>query len=83
MSTRIGKYIFEDDLENMPLEKLEYLRDACNHFIKEQHREEIHKALTEINLRAQSYGFDITVTEYNCMPIVLNELTMSIEDREE
>ena len=83
MSTRIGKYIFEDDLEKMSVEKLAYLRDGCDHFIKEKHREEIHKALTEINLRAHAYGFDICVEDADGYPWVLNEVRLNIKDREE
>lgn len=59
MSTRVGKYIFEDDLEGMSIEKLEYLKGACDHFIKEKHRKEVENAFTELNLRAHAYGFDL------------------------
>ena len=40
MSTRIGKYIFDVDLESMDIEKLSVLKEGCEHFIKEKHREE-------------------------------------------
>ena len=83
MSTRIGKYIFDINLKDMSVEALTALKEGCDHYIKEQHREEIHKELTRINLLAHTYGFDITVAEYNCTPTVLNELTLSIDDREE
>ena len=83
MSTRIGRYIFEDDLQKMDVEKLKVLREGCEHFIKEKHREEIHRALTEINLRAHAYGFDICVEDADEYPWVLNEVRMNIKDREE
>ena len=83
MSTRIGKYIFDIDLESMDIEKLSVLKEGCDHFIKEKHREEIHRALTEINLRAHAYGFDICVEDVDGYPWVLNEVRMNIKDREE
>jgi hypothetical protein len=83
MSTRIGRYIFEDNLEDMDVEKLKVLKEGCDHIIKEKHREEIHRALTEINLRAHAYGFDICVDDVDGYPWVLNEVRMNIRDREE
>ena len=82
MSTRIGRYIFEDDLQKMDVEKLKVLQEGCEHFIKEKHREEIHKALTEINLRAHTYGFDICVEDSDGCITYLNEITLDIRDRE-
>ena len=82
MSTRIGRYIFEDDLQKMDVEKLKVLQEGCDHFIKEKHREEIHRALTEINLRAHSYGFDICVLDDMVFPQVMTEYSMVIKDRE-
>ena len=83
MSTRIGRYIFNEDLEKMDIEKLAVLKDGCEHFIKEKHRDEIHRALTELNLRAHVYGFDICVEDADGYPWVLNEVRMNIKDREE
>lgn len=82
MSTRIGRYIFEDDLQKMDVEKLKVLQEGCGHFIKEKHREEIHRALTEINLRAHAYGFDICVEDSDGCITYLNEITLDIRDRE-
>ena len=82
MGTRIGKYLFEDDLENMDVEKLAVLKEGCDHFIKEKHREEIHKALTKINLLAHTYGFDICVYDADDYPQVMTEYGMVIKDRE-
>lgn len=82
MSTRIGRHIFDIDLESMDVEKLSVLKEGCDHFIKEKHREEIHRALTEINLRAHAYGFDICVEDTDGYPWVLNEIRMNIKDRE-
>ena len=82
MSTRIGKYIFDVDLESMDIEKLSVLKDGCDHFIKEKHREEIHKALTKINLLAHTYGFDICVEDSDGCITYLNEITLDIRDRE-
>ena len=82
MSTRIGKFIYDDDLEKMSIEKLEVLKEGCDHFIKEKHREEIHRELTTLNLLAHSYGFDICVEDADGYPWVLNEVRMNIRDRE-
>lgn len=83
MSTRIGRYIFNEDLEQMDIEKLAVLKDGCEYFIKEKHRDEIHRAITEINLRAHAYGFDICVEDADGYPWVLNEVRLNIKDREE
>jgi len=82
MATRIGRHIFDVDLESMDVEKLAVLRDGCEHFIKEKHREEIHKELTKINLLAHTYGFDICVLDSDDYPQVMNEYTLAIKDRE-
>ena len=83
MGTRIGRYIFDLDLENMDVEKLAVLKEGCEHFIKEKHREEIHSALTKINLLAHTYGFDICVYDGRDYPQVMNEYTLAIKDHEE
>ena len=82
MGTRIGKYLFDIDLENMDIEKLSILKEGCDHFIKEKHREEIHKELTKLNLLAHTYGFDICVEDADGYPWVLNEVRLNIRDRE-
>lgn len=82
MSTRIGRHIFDINLEDMSVEALAVLKDGCDHFIQEKHREEIHKELTRINLLAHTYGFDICVLDSNDFPQVMNEYTLSIKDRE-
>ena len=82
MSTRIGRYIFEDNLEEMDVEKLKILQEGCDHFIKEKHREEIHRELTKINLLASTYGFDICVLDSFDFPQVMNEYTLRIEDHD-
>ena len=83
MSTRIGKYIFDIDLEHMDIEKLAVLKEACDHYINEKHREEIHNALTKINLLAHSYGFDICVYDADDYPRVMTEYSLVIKDRDE
>lgn len=83
MSTRIGKYIYEDNYEEMDVKKLQYLQEYCEQLIKEKHRKEIHSALTEINLLAHSYGFDICVEDSDGCITYLNEITLDIRDREE
>lgn len=82
MSTRIGRYIFEDNLEEMDVEKLKVLQEGCAHFIKEKHREEIHRELTKINLLASTYGFDICVLDSFDFPQVMNEDTLRIDDHD-
>lgn len=83
MSTRIGRYIYEDDYEKMDVEKLKYLQEYCEQLINEKHREEIHKELTRINLLAHSYGFDICVLDSNDYPQVMNENTLAIAYHED
>lgn len=83
MSTRIGRYIFDIDLETMDVEKLAVLKEGCEHFIKEKHREAIHKELTRINLLAHSYGFDICVLDGNDYPQIMNETTLAIAFHED
>ena len=41
MSTRIGRYIFEDNLEEMDVEKLKVLQEGCAHFIKEDENTQV------------------------------------------
>lgn len=83
MSTRIGRYIYEDDYEKMDVEKLKYLQEYCEQLINEKHREEIHKELTRINLLAHSYGFDICVLDGSDYPQVMNENTLAIAYHED
>lgn len=82
MSTRIGKYIFDINLANMDVEKLDVLKKGCEYFIKEKRRGEIHRAITATNLLAHSYGFDIMVKDADDHEICLNELTLDIKDRD-
>ena len=82
MSTRIGQYIFDVDLENMSIEELSVLKEGCDHFIKDKHREEIHRSLTKINLLAHTYGFDICVEDADGYPWVMNEVRLNMKDRE-
>ena len=83
MSTRIGKYIYEDNYEEMDVNKLQYLQKYCTELINEKHREEIHKELTRINLLAHSYGFDICVLDGSDYPQVMNEYTLAIAHHED
>ena len=83
MSTRIGRYIYEDDYEKMDVEQLKYLQEYCEQLINEKHREEIHKELTRINLLAHSYGFDICVLDGSDYPQVMNENTLAIAYHED
>ena len=83
MATRIGKYLFEDDFEGMDVDKLKALRDGCEFFIKEKHREEIHRELTRINLLAHTYGFDICVRDGSDYPLVMDENTLAIAFHED
>ncbi len=83
MSTRIGKCIFDDTLEDMPVEKLQVLKEGCDYFINKKHLEEIHNELTRINLLAHSYGFDICVRDGSDYPIVMNEVTLAIAFHED
>ena len=80
MSTRVGMYIFDVDLEHMDVERLSALKDACEYYINERHRDEIHRALTKLNLLAHTYGLDIAVKDADGKEIYLNELTLQIKD---
>ena len=82
MATRYGGYCYEDNLEEMTIDKLQALKEVCDYTIKEKRREEIHKALTKINLLAHTYGFDICVYDSDDYPQVMTEYSMVIKDRE-
>lgn len=83
MATRIGRYIFEDDLERMSVEKLKCLREACEHFIDEKRMEEIHHEFTHLNLMAHSMGFHLCYQGEGEDPQVLNEYNFKIVPRKE
>lgn len=80
MATRYGGYCYEDNLEEMTIDKLQALKEVCDHIIKEKHREEIRGELARINLLAHSYGFDIVLEDCDGFPNFLNELTLNIRD---
>ena len=84
MSTRIGKYIYEDNLEEMSVEKLKWLREACDHFIMQKYHDQIDHDFTTLNLMAHSMGFHLCYkTEDMDCPVVLNQYNFKIIPREE
>lgn len=83
MATLWGKYRFDINLDRMSADQLNALKDACEHWVKQKHRDEIREALNEINLKAHVYGFDICVLNDYDFPQVMNEYTLAIKDHDE
>ena len=84
MSTRVGKYIFDIDLEDMPIEKLEFLKSGCECFIKQKKAELLQKEFTELNLRAHAEGFHLCYQDESMdCPAVLNQYTFHVIERSE
>lgn len=82
MSTRVGKYIFDIDLENMSIEKLEFLKSGCDCFIKQKLAEQFEREFTELNLRAHAEGFHLCYQDESMdTPAVLNRFTFHVVDR--
>ena len=84
MSTRFGKYIFDIDLDDMSVEKLEYLKEGCEYFIKQKKAEQLEKEFTELNLRAHAEGFHLCYRNEDMdTPAVLNQFTFHVVERSE
>ena len=81
MATRVGKYIFDIDLEHMTVEKLEHLIHGCQKVIKDKHKEEIWREFTALNLRAHALGFDLCYTDSDSK-YALNQYNFEIRERE-
>ena len=84
MSTRIGKFIFEEDLEKMSVEKLDALAQACDFYKKKQRFHQLEKEFTELNLRAHVWGFDLCYVNPDDPDdlYILNQFTFSPITRE-
>lgn len=83
MSTRVGPYIFDIDLKDMSVEKLQFLKSGCDCFIKQKHAEQIEREFTELNLRAHAWGFDLVCQESDSNPPqVLNVYNFKVKERE-
>ena len=84
MSTRVGKYIFNIDLEDMSIEKLEFLKSGCECFIKQKKAEKLQREFTELNLRAHAEGFHLCYQDESIdCPAVLNQYTFHVIERSE
>lgn len=84
MSTRVGKYIFDINLEDMSVEKLQYLKEGCDCFIKQKRKEALEREFTELNLRAHAEGFHLCYRDEDMdTPAVLNQYTFHVIERSE
>ena len=84
MSTRVGRYIFDIDLEDMSIEKLEFLKSGCECFIKQKKAEALEREFTELNLRAHAEGFHLCYQDESMDgPAVLNRFTFHVIERSE
>ena len=84
MSTRVGKYIFDIDLEDMSIEKLEFLKSGCECFIKQKKAEQLEREFTALNLRAHAEGFHLCYQDESMdNPAVLNRFTFHVIERSE
>ena len=82
MSTRVGKYIFDIDLEDMSIEKLGFLKSGCECFIKQKKADELHREFTKLNLRAHAEGFHLCYQDESMdCPAVLNEYNFHVIER--
>lgn len=85
MATRIGKYYFEDTLEDMSIEKLDVLAEACEFYKKKKLAKELASDFTALNLRAHALGFDLCYVnpDDNDDKYVLNQYTFAPVERKE
>jgi len=82
MATRYGGYCYEDNLEEMTIDKLQALKEVCDYTIKEKRREEIFNALDEINLRARAYGLSIVCEDSDGVITPFDELALIVRSEE-
>lgn len=84
MATRVGKYLFDIDLEHMSIEKLEYLISGCQKIIKNKRKEEIWRNFTALNLQAHSLGFNLCYVNPDDSDdkYVLNQYNFEVVERE-
>lgn len=84
MSTRVGKYIFDINLDDMSVEKLQFLKEGCETFIKQKRAAQLEREFTELNLRAHAEGFHLCYQDESMdAPAVLNRFTFHVIDRSE
>ncbi len=84
MSTRVGKYIFDIDLDDMSIEKLEFLKSGCDCFIKQKKADKWMKEFFSMNLQAHTDGFHLCyVDEKTKQMIPLNCYNFKAIPREE
>lgn len=84
MSTKVGPFLFEIDLENMPIEKLDALAEACDFHKKKLQYQQLKEEFAELNLRAHTMGFDLCYVNPDDEDdvYVLNQQTFSPITRE-
>lgn len=59
MSTRVGRYIFDIDLKDMTIEKLEFLKSGCECYIKQKKADKWTKDFFSMNLEAHCDGLHL------------------------
>ena len=84
MAVRVGKYLFDMDLEHMSIEKLEHLISGCQKIIKDKRKEEIWRDFTRLNLQAHSFGFDLCYVNPDDSDdkYILNQYNFEVTERE-
>jgi len=82
--SRIGKYVYDINLEEMSIEKLQCLKSGCEYIIKQKQKDELEKAFTTLNLRAHSMGFDLCYKDIEMdIPAALNIYNFKVVERSE
>lgn len=69
--TRIGKYVWDIDMEFMGKEELEALRDGADYFIKTQEKAELQIQLDELMSSVKEKGFKILKINEDEEPVEL------------
>ena len=56
---RIGKYVWDIEMEDMSIDELVCMREACDDFISQKLRKTLEDEFTALNLKAHALGFDL------------------------
>lgn len=82
MATRVGKYLYDIDLDDMSIEKLQFLKSGCDCFIKQKQAEELKRKFNALNLEAHALGFDLCLKEDNMeIPVAINCYNFKVTER--
>lgn len=59
MATRVGKYCWEIDMDEMDSEELTALHDLCDYYLEMQKRTELNEELLNLIKKIHNNGFNI------------------------